>query len=162
MLYPLVGCLREGTDEILDVLGRFSSARELTVAVQEVAEYLINTDEDNSGDEHGDSRASAATQFIRLLNIYTHGMVWDDLCRRSSQTFTAIPRLKTKKPPSHTLAMSVGDIQQTIIPATLHATSSEGRSVVSATARLVQDLHTWAGESSQGDQAELTRCKVRI
>lgn len=65
--------MQEGTDELLDILSRHSSGRELTVAVQEVAEFLVSTDENGSGDEPDQARATTATQFVRLLNVYTRG-----------------------------------------------------------------------------------------
>ncbi|KZV76706.1 hypothetical protein PENSPDRAFT_622683 [Peniophora sp. CONT] len=144
VLNPLVSSAREGVDEMLDVLCQSSSARELVVAAQEVAEYLISADEDENDDEPDDARATPAVQFMHLLNVYSH----------------AIPRLQTKKPPSQTLATTVGELQEAVSPATLRAGIAEGRNIISAAARLVQTSHNWAADRAHGDQAELTRCKA--
>ena len=79
----------------------------------------------------------------------------------SSDTYTAIPRLMTKKPPSYTLTTTIEELQSAIGPITVHASISEGRSIITTAANLTQDLYTWADDKGQGDQAELVRCKVR-
>ena len=73
VLHPLISSALEGADELLDVLKRTSSARELIVAVQEVIEHLLNVDEDGDNYEQDETRAPPALQFKRLLDVYSHG-----------------------------------------------------------------------------------------
>ncbi|VDC07399.1 unnamed protein product [Peniophora sp. CBMAI 1063] len=146
VLSPLLSSSREGVDAVLDLLSQSASARELTVAAQELIEYLANADEDGSDNELNETRATTARQIKRLIDVYAH----------------AIPRLQTKKPPSHTLFTTIGEMQQCILPATSHASPSESRDMLMATATLVQDLHTWASDRCREDEAEATRCKVTL
>ena len=71
---------RDGADELMDVMARECSAKEVVIAVEESVEalhqYLLTKDDDNENDGDEDAlprRATPARQLVRLIRSYTSG-----------------------------------------------------------------------------------------
>ncbi|KAH9985665.1 hypothetical protein BJV74DRAFT_554635 [Russula compacta] len=133
----LLPCPRDGTDELLALIARHCSAKEIVMVVQEVVERF-RTDLTEESDDESES-APLIVQLIRLLSLLTK----------------AIPRLALRKSLSRTLAPLV-ELQQLLPLAAKDATVTEGRSLVRNAALIVQELGVWVKEKAEDDLHELT------
>lgn len=112
------------------------------MASQEIVELLLDLDGDEPA-EPAESEVSHSIQISRLMRVYAK----------------AIPRLKSKKPPSQSLTTIIGGLDRAVLFSSTQASITEGRSLVCSAADLVESTWIWVSTIAQGDTLETTRCQ---
>ncbi|KAH9918756.1 uncharacterized protein BXZ73DRAFT_52793 [Epithele typhae] len=112
---------RDGADNLMDLMARENSAKEVMMAAEESMErlHLWLQSGDDEDEEHSESqgRASAAQQLIRLIRSYA----------------IAIPRLPTwKKSPANALRSRISELESTISSIGAEVTRDEALGIVEA------------------------------
>ncbi|KAI1798095.1 hypothetical protein LXA43DRAFT_875891 [Ganoderma leucocontextum] len=129
----MVSTPEDGVDELISLISRECSAKEVVIAVEEVVETLDRTLQ--SGEDASESlRVSPARQLVRLLDAYS----------------ATIPRLpKWKKSPEEALALRLSELSSVITLAGQTATSDESRTLVIAISEFVLALSSGANEKTK-------------
>ncbi|KAI9063524.1 hypothetical protein FKP32DRAFT_1718372 [Trametes sanguinea] len=127
-ILPLViGSSKDGADEMVDMLAKECSAKEVVMAIEEAVEILERGLQSEDEDDHGDHGAhvSAAIRAVRLIRAY-------------AQTIPRLPRWK--KAPKDTVASRLSELESVISHLGREASIHEGRSIVLAISRFVRAL----------------------
>ncbi|KLO09408.1 hypothetical protein SCHPADRAFT_916667 [Schizopora paradoxa] len=142
----LVDSIQPGAEGLLDLVGECGNAKEVTISVQEELERLkirfSNDDDDNEQEqnEQEEKKCSSATQFIRLLNLYSQ----------------AIPRLKLrKKTATDTLKSLFGDLGLLFYAFTTETDVEEAEGVFIAFSRLVHVSKSWSEIQTINESSEI-------
>ncbi|KAI0711155.1 hypothetical protein C8T65DRAFT_647682 [Cerioporus squamosus] len=131
----VVGSPEAGAEDLLDLMFKECSAKEVVMAVEEVMESLDRRLQlrDEEGEENVD-RLSFARQLARLVRAYE----------------MAIPRLpKWKKSPRETVESRLTELESLISLVSTHATAGDDRVVISAVTHLVNALKDGADEKTK-------------
>jgi len=130
-----------GAEELLDLVGKKSSAKEVIIALQEATERLktlLHHNDDDDVDENGEADDNGIvtlhSQVCRLLGLYS----------------SALPRLaKRKKTPAEVLRPIFSDLEDLIRLSAPNVSQPEGRALIESVSFLVSSLHDWIGKELQ-------------
>lgn len=137
LIPPLLPCSRDGTDDLLTLIARHCSAKEIIIAAQEAIERLKADLSEEESDGESES-VPLAVQLIRLLSLFAK----------------AFPRLVLRKSPSQALA-PLAEIEQLLIPAANRASVADGRLLIRNAAPMIQELGEWVKGKAGDDLSEL-------
>ncbi|KAJ3003363.1 hypothetical protein NUW54_g5340 [Trametes sanguinea] len=127
-ILPLViGSSKDGADEMIDMLAKECSAKEVVMAIEEAVEILERGLQSEDEDDHGDhgGHVSAAIRTVRLIRAY-------------AQTIPRLPRWK--KAPKDTVESRLLELEPVISHLGREASVHEGRSIVLAISHFVLAL----------------------
>ncbi|KAI0360562.1 hypothetical protein OH77DRAFT_1556453 [Trametes cingulata] len=146
----IVGSADSSADDLLDLMTKECSAKEVVMAVEEVVENLDR--QLRCADENEDGRVAqhitASKQIARLIRAYA--------ASNSYLVLTAIPRLpRWKKSPKDTVESRLKELDSVISHVSGDASPEEGRSIIVETSQLVLAL-------SQGADAETKDLLCRL
>ncbi|TFK89669.1 hypothetical protein K466DRAFT_574710 [Polyporus arcularius HHB13444] len=131
----VIGSQEAGADDLLELMSKECSAKEVVMAVEEVMESLDRQlqlrDEES---EESVNQLSIARQLARVVRAYE----------------IAIPRLpKWKKSPRETVESRLAELESVLSLVGTHATAGDDRVVISAVTHLVDSLKDGADEKTK-------------
>ncbi|KAH9896973.1 hypothetical protein C8Q73DRAFT_687966 [Cubamyces lactineus] len=132
----VIGSTKNGVDDILDLVSKECSAKEVVMAVEEAVETLERrpqSGEEDEGEEQS-GRASAAVQVTRLIKAYTN-------------TLPQLPRWK--KSPRDAVETCLAELGSLISHISGRTTAQEGSSILLAASHLVLALSPGADEAAK-------------
>ncbi|GBE89024.1 hypothetical protein SCP_1500260 [Sparassis crispa] len=142
LLPLLISCPYDGADKLIHIMGQESSAKEVVMAVQEVAEhleYLSQADEQVEGVDHG---LSPLKQIDRLVRLYAQ----------------CVPRLpRRNKLPSQVMKPLLSELAS-LITQFGGSADDDGRALVASVSESVLSIDKWVSSDSAYDVDERSRC----
>ncbi|KAL7284111.1 hypothetical protein ACG7TL_001391 [Trametes sanguinea] len=139
-ILPLVvGSPRDGADEMVDLLSKECSAKELVMAIEEAVEILDSELQSEGEDDYGNHgpQVPGAIRAVRLIRAY-------------AETIPRLPRWK--KAPKDTVESRLSELESVISHLGRDASVPEGLSIVLAISQLVLAL------SRGGDNDAKVKC----
>ncbi|KAH7910146.1 hypothetical protein BJ138DRAFT_141100 [Hygrophoropsis aurantiaca] len=139
VLPVLISCDRDGTRELIQIIGQDCSAKEVVIAIQEALEQLKFALESES-DENDSERP--VQQVINVISL-------------SSLSF---PKLKLGKRTAYTIIAPVlSDLQFCVGSLGRSASKDQGRGLIYGTASLAKSLYSWVAVSGLPADIEQTK-----
>jgi hypothetical protein len=159
----LIPCADTAAEDILSLVSKCASAKEVVIACQEFMEHLhvLLNDYNNESDiESKPIGFPPALQLKRLISIYAAGESLVDAAVTSSEDNAALTRLTLRrKGPVETLESIFSELDAILLLASQHATTAQSRELAHSLASLFVNAASWSKDKSDTDDV-LDQCKV--
>ncbi|OSD08143.1 hypothetical protein PYCCODRAFT_1498418 [Trametes coccinea BRFM310] len=147
-ILPLVvGSPRDGADEMVDLLSKECSAKELVMAIEEAVEILDSELQSEGEDDYGNHgpQVPGAIRAVRLIRAY-------------AETIPRLPRWK--KAPKDTVESRLSELESVISHLGRDASVPEGQSIVLAISQLVLALSRGGDNDAKAIMCHLVNSAV--